>query len=294
MSRLERIVAACGGDLIDGGRRALIPGPGHSARDRSVSLLETDDGRIVIHCFSPQDNWREVRRALQARGLLGQERHGPASRSNIQRRANRGQPRSGERVVRAKRFWDEARPLAGTVAERYLIQRAIVPSLARSSALRFHARMTSFDDRLRRPALVAAIVGSDGALQGVQITLLSTHGSAKASVATPRRVIGWLMGGAVQLAEPEAELAVAEGVESAASAAAALDLPTWALLSAHNLALFTPPSTIRRLVVALDNDPAGRAAFERLRHRTHSLRVEGALPPRGAKDWNDWARMTTR
>ncbi len=38
MSRLERIVAACGGILLDGGTRALIPGPNHSHNDRSVSL----------------------------------------------------------------------------------------------------------------------------------------------------------------------------------------------------------------------------------------------------------------
>lgn len=293
MSRLERIVAACGGDLFDGGRRALIPGPGHSALDRSVSLLETDDGRIVIHCFSPRDDWRAVRRALQARGLLGPKVHGPVSQ-NVQRRANWVPPRNGERLARAQRLWDEAHPIAGTVVERYLLRRAIVPSFTRSSALRFHARMTSLDDRLRRPALLAAIVGSDGALQGVQITLLSAHGAAKARVATPRRVIGKMMGGAVRFAEPDSVLAIAEGVESAASAAAALDLPTWALLSAHNLALFTPPHAIKSLVVALDNDPAGRAAFERLRSRVSSLQLEAARPPRGAKDWNDWARTMAR
>lgn len=293
MSQLERIVAACGGDLFDGGRRALIPGPGHSALDRSVSLLETDDGRIVIHCFSPRDDWRAVRRALQARGLLGPKVHRPVSQ-NVQRRANWVPPRNGERLARAQRFWDEARPVAGTLAEHYLIRRAIVPALARSNALRFHVRMTSLDDRLRRPALLAAIVDGDGTLQGIQVTLLSVHGAAKASLATPRRVIGKMMGGAVRLAEPEADLAVAEGVESAASAAEALKLPTWALLSAHNLALFTPPPAIKRLVVAIDDDAAGRAAFERLRSRMSSLQVEAARPPRGAKDWNDWARMMAR
>ena len=240
-----------------------------------------------------EDDWRDVRRALQARGLLGPKAHGPASQ-NIERCANRVPPRNGERLARAQRFWNEARPIAGTVAERYLLQRAIVPTLTQSNALRFHARMTSLDDRLRRPALLAAIVGNDGAFQGVQITLLSTHGSAKAPGATPRRVIGKMMGGGVRLAEPEADLAVAEGVESAASAAEALKLPTWALLSAHNLALFTPPPAIKRLVVALDDDAAGRAAFERLRSRMSSPQVESAPPPQGAKAWNDWARKIAR
>ncbi len=51
MTRLARIVARLGGVLLDGGRRALVPGPGHSKHDRSVSLLAAEDGRILVHCF---------------------------------------------------------------------------------------------------------------------------------------------------------------------------------------------------------------------------------------------------
>ena len=36
---LKPIVQALGGDLYDRGLRANIPAPGHSAADRSVSLL---------------------------------------------------------------------------------------------------------------------------------------------------------------------------------------------------------------------------------------------------------------
>lgn len=72
MSRLERIVDAMGGVLMDGGRRALVRGPGHGPSDRSVSLLETDDGRVLIHCFSPRDDWRAVRHQLADLGLLGE------------------------------------------------------------------------------------------------------------------------------------------------------------------------------------------------------------------------------
>ena len=40
---LRAIVEAVGGDLYEGGRRANIPAPGHSAEDRSVSLLLEGD-----------------------------------------------------------------------------------------------------------------------------------------------------------------------------------------------------------------------------------------------------------
>jgi len=73
MSRLRRIVDAMGGVLLDGGRRALVRGPGHGPADRSVSLLETEDGRVLIHCFSPRDDWRAVRDEFADLGLLDED-----------------------------------------------------------------------------------------------------------------------------------------------------------------------------------------------------------------------------
>jgi hypothetical protein len=210
MSRLERIVAACGGILLDGGARALIPGPNHSHKDRSVSLRLTEEGRILIHCFSPKDDWRDVRRALADLGLLDD---GPAAGTRgalAPARKFAVQPADEERTARAQRIWDESGPLKHTVAEAYLRRRAIPPGLLQSEALRFHPRMTSLDDRARRPALVAAITNDQGALQGVQVTLLSAHGIAKAALATPRRVIGKLLGGAVRIAEAHTELVIGE------------------------------------------------------------------------------------
>lgn len=192
MSRLERIVAACGGILLDGGARALIPGPNHSHKDRSVSLRLTEEGRVLIHCFSHRDDWRDVRRALADLGLLEDEPRAKARGSHSAPVRIAAQPADEERIARAQRIWDESRPLKHSVAEAHLRRRAIPAALWESAALRFHAHMTSLDDRARRPAFVAAISDPDGALQGVQVTLLSPHGTVKAAVPTPRRVIGKL------------------------------------------------------------------------------------------------------
>jgi len=290
MSRLERIVAACGGILLDGGARALIPGPDHSHKDRSVSLAETEEGRILIHCFSPKDDWRDVRRALAELGLLDDEpRASREARLSAPKIA--AQPADEERIARAQRVWDESRPLSFTAAEAYLRRRAIPQSLWASPALRFHARMTSLDDRLRRPALVAAISDPEGALQGVQVTLLSAHGIAKAAVPTPRRVIGKLMGGVVRLHDAVDELAIGEGVETMLSASDKLALPAWAALTADNLSRFAIPGSVHRLVVAVDNDTAGVAAANLLLERAPSdVRVEAACVPTVFNDFNDWAR----
>lgn len=291
MSRLERIVASCGGILLDGGTRALIPGPNHSHKDRSVSLAETEAGRILIHCFSPKDDWREVRRALSDLGLLDDEPRGDQRGARWSTTKIAAQPVSEERLARANRIWDESRPVHRTVATAYLRRRAIPEAAWDTPALRFHPSMTSLDDRVRRPALVAAISDAAGALQGVQVTLLTSHGTAKAAVATPRRVIGKLIGGVVRLHEVGDELVIGEGVETMLSASHDLATPAWAALTADNLSRFTMVVPVKRLLVVADNDAAGMRAAELLRERLPAhVRPEIASAPEGFNDWNDWAR----
>jgi hypothetical protein len=287
MSRLQRIVSACGGELLDGGRRALIPGPGHSGRDRSVSLIETQDGRLLIYCFSPKDDWRAVRDALEAKGLLGSD-GGRIIEGRSETTPIPAPVDDKDRRARARRIWRECRPLGHTPAASYLKARAISSALMDCEALRFHPQMTSLDDKLRRPALVCAITDAHGTLQGVQATLLADHRPTKALVATPRRVIGKLMGGVVRLQPFAGEFAIGEGVETMLSASAALGLPAAAALTAGNLATFAPPAIVRRLVIAVDNDEAGYAAAEHLR-KSVPIAVTIAPPPNGAKDWNDYA-----
>lgn len=65
---LHALVAALGGDLYHGGARANVPAPGHSAKDRSISLLLTE-GRVVIHGFGGVD-WRAMRDDLRRRGFI--------------------------------------------------------------------------------------------------------------------------------------------------------------------------------------------------------------------------------
>ncbi|MDZ4375340.1 MAG: hypothetical protein U1C74_28490, partial [Phenylobacterium sp.] len=62
------LARAFGGDVYAGGRRALLPAPGHSCADRSVSLW-LQAGRVVVHSFGAGD-WREVLDDLRARGWI--------------------------------------------------------------------------------------------------------------------------------------------------------------------------------------------------------------------------------
>ncbi|TPW07349.1 MAG: virulence-associated protein E [Alphaproteobacteria bacterium] len=282
---------------MDAGRKALVRAPGHGANDRSVSLIETDDGRLLVHCFSPREDWRAIREALAADGLLDARAGAalgaparaapPAMPPTVQPAV---QPAVESRIARARRFWTEARALPGSAAECYLLRRAIRPPAWNDDVLRCHPAATSLDDRRRRPALIAAIRDSDGELQGVQVTLLTRYGERKAHVTTPRRTIGRGRGGAVQLDPPGDTLIVAEGVETAMSAAEALGHPAWAALTATLLATFDPPAVVRRLIIAADDDEAGRQAAQTLAMRAQTtLSVEIALPGEAFPDWNDRA-----
>jgi putative DNA primase/helicase len=298
MTALARIVAAFGGTLYDAGRRALIPGPGHAREDRSVSLFDPGDGRILIHCFSPRDDWRTARDMLARGGFLDDRARTGTPLAPSATRPTVAQPTVEDRVVRARRLWGQGVALQGSVAELYLAARgvALQTSVALSGAVRFHRAMTALDDSRRRPALLSAIRAHDGRVQGVEATLLVRDGASanKAHVATPRRVIGRLLGGAVRLEAHADVLVIAEGVESALSAGLALGAPAWAALSAGNLATFTPPAGLRRLIIAADADAAGLHAAGQLRARLRASLddVEITPPPAGFNDWNDWVRRT--
>src|SRR5450759_3506935 len=83
-------------------------------------------------------------------------------------------------------------------------------------------------------------------------------------------------------------LGIAEGIETALSAAMIDDVPVWAALNTSLLAKFEPPPGVVRLRVYADRDEAGLASalriVERLQGRTQ---LEIRIPSAPAKDWND-------
>jgi hypothetical protein len=81
-------------------------------------------------------------------------------------------------------------------------------------------------------------------------------------------------------------LAAGEGLETMLSLRVVLPaLPIVAALSATHLAAFVPPSGLRRLYIARDNDRVGRRAAEMLGARAHAEGIEAlVLTPQ----WDDF------
>jgi len=182
-------------------------------------------------------------------------------------------------------------PISGTLAEAYLRERGI-STLSDLASLRFHSRCFYRPDadspKLSFPAMIAGVTDLDGAITGVQRTWLDPSGRAKAPIETPRRAMGDLLGSAVRFGMALDCLAAGEGIETMLSLRSVMPtLPFAAALSAANLAALLFPKTLRRLYVALDNDPAGKRAAARLVDRANTVGIEAIVLSPSLKDFND-------
>jgi hypothetical protein len=189
----------------------------------------------------------------------------------------------------ARRLFASARPIPGTLAAIYLRHRGIAVA-GDLPALRFHPtcfyRAHEGAPRETWPALLAAVTDPGGAITGVLRTWLARDGSGKAPLATPRRSMGRLLGHGVRLGDASDILAAGEGLETMLSLRLVLPaLPIVAALSATHLAAFVPPTGLRRLYIARDNDRVGRRAAEILGARAHADSIEAlVLTPH----WDDF------
>lgn len=283
---LHAIVAAFGGDLYQGGNRANVPAPGHSAADRSVSLL-LSEGRVIIHGFGATD-WRTVRDQLRAGGFID-----PAGRlTGAGAAPSAPRPDRRLRLETAARLWREAAPLATSDSAALHLRRRAVRCGGAAEHLRFHpgAPVSVYRrGRRTRPALIARISAEDGRLSAVEITYLEPNGLQAADLAVSRKTVGVVPpGAAVRLSRVAPEMLVGEGVITTLSAIDRFGLAGWALMSANNLAVWTPPPGVRRVLIAADRGAVGEGAAGRLRHRlsAQGIEVKVALPDAPFDDWN--------
>jgi hypothetical protein len=290
---LKSIVQALGGELYDRGSRASIPAPGHSAADRSVSLL-LRDGRIIVHTFGDGD-WRDVLDHLRARGLVDAN-NAPTSIAGSRGRSTAGARASDrERLDVARRLWEAGRAIGGTLSERHCrlrrIRRALPgPDIARHN---HETPISAYGDRgRRRPALLVALSDAEGVLTAVEVTYLAGSGRRALDLRLPRKTVGPVPPGSAVRIDPAApEMLVAEGVFTTLSASERFALPGWALLSTRNLRSWRPPEGVRSVLIAADRGKDGEASAAQLQGALarDGVRSRIELPPEPHGDWNEAA-----
>lgn len=164
------------------------------------------------------------------------------------------------------------------------------------SALRFAPRLSDGEGGVR-PCMVASVREPGGRAVTLHRTFLRPDGKAKAEMGEKARKLmpgGLPDGGAIRLGEfIGGPLGIAEGIETAMSAAMLYELPVWAVLNAGNMEKFMPPEGCDQFVIFGDHDRnhRGQAAAEICAHRVSmklpDLAVVVRIPPNVGDDWND-------
>ena len=297
---LRAIVARLGGVLYQGGSAATIPAPGHSRKDRGLSLRVVSGGRLIYHAFNAKLPHPEVLAYLgMAPGQVREET--PAERRKRE---------EAEREERARKLmfcgdlWRATQPPEGTQVETYLREaRAIRGPIP--EAIRFHAAaplaypwtVYEGDKAPPRPrtAMVALAMNPERTeALGVHVTALQLDGSGKADMRAPRRMFGDLGGAVVPLSAfpSDGVLAIAEGIETALAFRDLTGTPCWAALSTSGLRRFTPPRGTKRLIIAADSDDGGEGLEAAKVCAERATRTCDAVvtPAPTSQDWNDVLR----
>lgn len=194
-------------------------------------------------------------------------------------------PRSSDRERQAKSLYNACGPIAGTLAADYLTNRSIDSTPANGA--RFHPNAYCRPDPDSRaeawPTLIVPVTDRYANLTGIHRLYLDPRGNidnrlGKAPIETPKRSLGRLHGHAARFGAPAALVVVAEGFENALSIRTAF--PQWtvhAALTAGNLAAYMPLAGTERLLIALDNDEAGRWAAQALAERAQAANLTTQL-----------------
>jgi hypothetical protein len=253
-------------------------------KGQNALTLRDGDGRLLAHCKRAGCTFRDI---LAAAGIAPGPFMPPDPAATAERERVRRQE-AARKAEHAKRLWQEALPIAGTIAETYLRGRGIACPLP--ATLRFYPACWHGPTARQRPALVALVEGGGGF--AVHRTYLRADGGGKAGLdGGDKLMLGATAGGAVRLADGPGWLVVAEGIESGLSLACGLlDGPAtiWAGLSTSGLRGLHLPAQPGRLTIACDGDSPGRAAANALAERAHALgwQVSTCDPGDGA-DFND-------
>jgi hypothetical protein len=222
----------------------------------------------------------------EARAFLSLPRPEPdPSRKNCLAHALSGPPES------ARRLFAISRPISGTIAEAYLRRRGIT-ALHGADALRFHPRCyyrpDAYSPTETWPALIAAVTDLGGRITGAHRTWLDPSGAGKAPIVTPRRSMGNLLGHGVRFGLAHDTLAAGEGIETMLSLRMILpSMPMIAALSANHLSGILFPTTLRRLYIARDADPAGDTAVAGLIDRADEAGFDAIMLSPRLSDFNE-------
>ena len=270
--RAKNIVEKLGGIWRGSRGECLCPAHDDSSPSLSVRLGDT---AILFHCFAGCTPV-EVMKAL--------ERNNLHDRTAVEMPDVKSKRDMGALAVR---LWKASVPIAGTLAEEYLLARGLSPPY--SKALRFNPATILGSGPTKRimPAMIAA-AENDMGVTAVQRTFLDPDDVLRKPIPKPKVSLGLIGTAAIRLAPATDELGLAEGIEDALSAMEWFGTPTWALGGVERLAFVAIPERVRRVIVYADRGRAAERLLEKARdHLTANGRELIPRLPQHHDDWND-------
>jgi DNA primase len=267
-------------------RSGRIPCPVHGGTDLNCEVRYNDRGQLRwARCYSHHCSRRAIIAALLGnKNLLN-------ILANLAPTIDRAVA-----TASAKRIWDFSQEIRGNLAEHYLRDvRGITikwPSCLRFHSNVFHHRNASGDYYF--PALIAC-AEIDGRFAGIHRTWLDPAATDLKLYIEPRKAALGTQTGAVVRLSPylSSTIVLTEGIEDGLTLIQANpELTVWVALGS-NLQCVRLPSTVGTVILAGDNDLAGRkAVYAAVREfRRQGRKVRTVFPPIGIKDFNDQLRL---
>jgi putative DNA primase/helicase len=281
----ETIAKALGGHKAGGGWSARCPV--HEDRTPSLSLRDSEDGKVLVCCHAGCDQGKVIAH-LKASGLwaqIGQRKFRHTTSRQVAKPSQQDRDDT-KRTEIALSIWQAAKPAGGTLVSTYLGSRGL--RLPQAPTLRFHPflKHPSGDTW---PVMIALVTrGFDDSPLAIHRTFLAPNGTGKGPVNPQRMMLGPCHGGAVRLAEPRDVLMIGEGIETCLAAMQETGYPAWAALSTSGLRALDLPKAVSDVIVLADGDDPGEAAARdcALRWKREGRRVRIARPPK-RMDFND-------
>lgn len=273
-------------------------------RDRSPSMTVSigSNGKLLWKCFAgcSQDAVGHILRSMLGGTFFNAPKTASEWHTNLRRDTNPFIKRCIEEI------WNDTRAIErGDVVDRYLTGRGI--RLERFPAdVRCHPKLAYYADRRGPgekakvvgyyPAMVCAMRDAQGKIQALHRTYLSSRG-IKITDALPdhptitkaRKVIGTTEGLVIRLGDAGETLVVGEGIETCMAAGILAGHPAWSAYSASNLPNVVIPDSVKRVIIASDNDAAGRMAAAKLASRLINNKLVNVTAQFADGRGNDWA-----
>lgn len=195
----------------------------------------------------------------------------------------------------ARKFFDEARPIAGTPGEVYMRARAI--TIDPCAFVRF-GMVPSWRNKetgewgRKRPAVICGAQDGTGAVVGIQ-RIFFENDDPRLGRKDCKLSLGTIRGSAVRLADATDTVMLAEGPEDGLSLQQECGgLPVWVAFGTSMMPSVILPPSVRRVIIAGQNNTAGRIAANKaaISLAERGLDVEYVWPEAHYDDWNDWLK----